>query len=393
MDSQSQEEAIAALNAENEWEMNKCDFENQEPARNETQATQTVFNSNRSLRADVWKEFVSVGKGEDGKERGRCIHCSKSFVIERNNGTSALRRHLLSACSKKPKDKSGSNGEQDKEVGASVSESSCDREEVSNILSKKRQRSSISEDKTRSAMLLGLDILDCPICFEALTVPIFQCDNGHLACSSCRPKLSNKCPACASPIGHNRCRAMETVLESVFLPCPNAKLGCTKNVSYGKESTHEKECTFSQCTCPALDCNYTGSYNQIYSHFVDDHSHKPKSMSFVCGGSVDVQMNVASDKMLVLWEFKKKLLFALQCFNEPAGVYVTVRCIAPSSPEVEKFPYCLSYSMDGHTLTYESPDVKKVLQVSSQIPQDNFLFVPHCLLRCDLLEMKLCIGL
>lgn len=185
MDLQS-EETIATLNTENEWEMNEGDAENQEPAQSgETQPTITVFDSNSGVRADVWKEFVSVGIGEDGKERGRCIHCSKKLVIDRNQGTSALRRHLLSSCPKKPKNKSGSNDGQDRliydhkhnsidMVGTSVSESSCDREGVSNNLSKKRQRSSISEGKTRSAMLLGLDILDCPVCFEALTTPIFQ---------------------------------------------------------------------------------------------------------------------------------------------------------------------------------------------------------------------------
>ncbi|EFH46842.1 hypothetical protein ARALYDRAFT_915960 [Arabidopsis lyrata subsp. lyrata] len=48
---------------------------------------------------------------------------------------------------------------------------------------------------------------------------------------------------------------MESVLESVFVPCQNAELGCTKNVSYGKQSSHDPECIFSRCTCPAQGCN------------------------------------------------------------------------------------------------------------------------------------------
>ncbi|KAL1206999.1 E3 ubiquitin-protein ligase SINA-like 7 [Cardamine amara subsp. amara] len=403
MDLQSQE-TIVTVKAENEcMEMNEeGDGETQVPLQS---PTQTVFDSNQNLRSGVWKEFASVGKGIDGKERGRCIHCSKHLVIERTHGTSHLRRHVMSCQQKELRKISGGNDGQDRliynhkhnssidVVRTSVSESSCDREGVSNVLPVKRQRSSTSEGKTRSAMLLGVDILDCPICFEALTIPIFQCDNGHLVCSSCCPKLSNRCPTCDSPVGHNRCRAMETVLESVFVPCRNTKFGCTINVSYGKESTHEKECTFSQCFCPALDCNYTGSYSNIYSHFVDNHCHNTKSVSFVCGGSIDVQMNIANEKILVLWEFKKRLLFALQCFNEPHGLYVTVRCIAPSVPEVGKLAYCLYYSMDGHTLTYKSPEVKKVVEVSSQTPQDNFMFVPHSLLHGELLELKIGIGL
>lgn len=159
------------------------DGETQVPLQSETQSTQTVFDSNQNLKSGVWKEFVSVGVGNDGKERGRCIHCSKHLVIDRIHGTSHLRRHVIS-CQKEPKRKSGGNDGQNRRiydhknnsidvVRASVSESSCDRG-VSSILSKKRQHSSISEVKTRSAMLLGVDILDCPVCFEALTIPIFQ---------------------------------------------------------------------------------------------------------------------------------------------------------------------------------------------------------------------------
>ncbi|CAA7055669.1 unnamed protein product [Microthlaspi erraticum] len=216
-----------------------------------------------------------------------------------------------------------------------------------------------------------------------------QCDNGHLACSLCCPQLSNKCPSCASPIGQNRCRGTESVLELVYVKCPNTNLGCTKCIAYWKESTHVKECTFSQCSCPALDCDYTGSYKQIYTHFRSHNDNK--SEPFYCGYPVDVQMNIASDKMLVLREILENRLFALQCFDEPQGLYVTVTCIAPDAPEVGKFRYCLDYSMsmDGHTLKYESPDVKKVLEVSSQIPQDNYMFVPRCLLRGELLKMKI----
>ncbi|KAL1206998.1 E3 ubiquitin-protein ligase SINA-like 7 [Cardamine amara subsp. amara] len=103
--------------------------------------------------------------------------------------------------------------------------------------------------------------------FLPVIEPIEMCDNGHVACSCCCPKLSNKCPACASSIGQIRCRAMESVLESIFVPCRNEKLGCTQNVSYVKESTHAKECYFSPCSCPVQDCDYTGSYKDLYSHY------------------------------------------------------------------------------------------------------------------------------
>ncbi|KFK35023.1 hypothetical protein AALP_AA5G224100 [Arabis alpina] len=266
--------------------------------------------------------------------------------------------------------------------------------------SRKRQRSSISsgngakrvetENRKLSTMLFDPDSLHCPICVEVLKIPIFQCDNGHIACSSCCPKLSNKCPSCASPIGHIRCRAMETVLESVFVPCLNARLGCTKNLSYGNELAHEKECKFFTCSCPVQDCSYADFYTNLYFHYYLNHSQSSTRDTFVCGIPFSAKMNI-SDKILIRKEYNKMLLFAVQCFREPCGVYVTVSCIAPSAPEVGEFSCHLSYTVDGNTMTYESPKMKMVLQVSFQTPQEKFMLIPHSSLRGDVLKMEICI--
>ncbi|KAL0866647.1 hypothetical protein Bca101_045765 [Brassica carinata] len=214
---------------------------------------------------------------------------------------------------------------------------SSEKSGLSNIHLKKRQR---TDGNIRTAMV-DFDVLDCPVCFEPLTIPIFQCDNGHLACSSCCSKLRDICPTCGSPIGHIRCRGMETVIESVFLPCINAKLGCAKRIPFLKQSTHKKECCFSFCSCPVQDCNYTGTYTDLYDHYA---------------------ISTHQDSM--------GRGFELQCFREPYGVYVTLR-------------------MD--TLTYESPDVKKILQVNLETPPENSMLIPHSLLSGDLLDLRLCI--
>ena len=40
------------------------------------------------------------------------------------------------------------------------------------------------------------DLLECPVCFETIdSVPIYQCQNGHVACKNCHPKLKT-CPVC-----------------------------------------------------------------------------------------------------------------------------------------------------------------------------------------------------
>ncbi|XP_019092531.1 PREDICTED: uncharacterized protein LOC104744773 [Camelina sativa] len=110
MDSQSLE-TMAALNAEHEYHaMNEDgqEAETQGGAHSETQPTQetttdqTVFNSNKRLKSDCWKEFIPVaGLETDGKRRGRCIHCNKKMIVETSQGTSSVKRHLA-ICPKKP---------------------------------------------------------------------------------------------------------------------------------------------------------------------------------------------------------------------------------------------------------------------------------------------------
>ncbi|RYR64351.1 E3 ubiquitin-protein ligase SINA-like 10 isoform X1 [Arachis hypogaea] len=93
---------------------------------------------------------------------------------------------------------------------------------------------SVSDDKDRSisVTIIDPDVLDCCICYEPLTSPVFQCENGHIACSNCCARLGNKCPMCSMPIGYNRCRAIEKVLESIKISCLNAKYGCKHMFSF-----------------------------------------------------------------------------------------------------------------------------------------------------------------
>ncbi|GMH30613.1 LOW QUALITY PROTEIN: hypothetical protein Nepgr_032456 [Nepenthes gracilis] len=88
--------------------------------------------------------------------------------------------------------------------------------------------------KAVSVILSDPDVLDCSICFEPLTIPVFQCENGHTACRSCCVKLKSKCPSCSEKIGHNRCRAIEKVIESVKIQCCYVNYGC-KEVHNNKD--------------------------------------------------------------------------------------------------------------------------------------------------------------
>uniref|UniRef100_A0A0E0LAX7 E3 ubiquitin-protein ligase n=1 Tax=Oryza punctata TaxID=4537 RepID=A0A0E0LAX7_ORYPU len=76
------------------------------------------------------------------------------------------------------------------------------------------------------------DVLDCSICFESLRPPLYQCQNGHVACFSCWSKLSNKCHICSRDANFARNIALEKIVESIKSSCSYAKWGCCKFINY-----------------------------------------------------------------------------------------------------------------------------------------------------------------
>ena len=58
---------------------------------------------------------------------------------------------------------------------------------------------------------------ECPVCMVLMTPPkqIYQCPEGHLVCSDCRPKIrDNLCASCRSPQGYSsRCRYIEDIVK------------------------------------------------------------------------------------------------------------------------------------------------------------------------------------
>ena len=151
-----------------------------------------------------------------------------------------------------------------------------------------------------------------------------QCENGHIACSSCCTKISNKCPSCSWPIGYNRCRAIEKVLESIKMACQNVQYGCKETVTFSKKKDHEKSCTYSPCSCPLRTCDFVSSSKQLYQHF--SRQHMDSSVRFDYNSNFTVTLK-DSDDFLVLQERNDNVLFILDSDIETCGILVWVSCI------------------------------------------------------------------
>ncbi|KAJ6735338.1 E3 UBIQUITIN-PROTEIN LIGASE SINA-LIKE 4 [Salix purpurea] len=193
------------------------------------------------------------------------------------------------------------------------------------------------------ATLSDPEVLDCPICCEPLTIPVFQCENGHTACSSCCRKLQHKCPSCAMPIGYNRCRAIEKVLESLKIPCSNRSYGCKESICYSKKYEHDRSCSHAPCTCPLPACNFQGSSRV-------DH------------------------KFHVLQEDKEGVLFILNNRLECLGNMITISCMGPSSSKLGYF-YELTTKAEGSNVRFQS-STRNIQTRVDHPPSMGFLLVP-----------------
>ncbi|KAJ7971266.1 E3 ubiquitin-protein ligase [Quillaja saponaria] len=237
-----------------------------------------------------------------------------------------------------------------------------------------------------SVSLTDPEVLDCCICYEPLSIPVFQCENGHIACSSCCIKLRNKCAMCSWPIGYNRCRAIEKVLESIKISCQNAKYGCKETMSYSKKNDHEKTCNYVPCSCPHSGCNFVAAVNVLSPHF--SMKHKNSAVSFVFNCLFQICLS-ADQQYLVLQESNEGALFVLYNKVELLGNTVTVSCVGPCSSKAGAY-YDLMVKSKRNCLRLQS--FSKSTQSWVTHHPAGFLLIPYDFFdSCGKLKLDICI--
>ncbi|XP_022143325.1 E3 ubiquitin-protein ligase SINA-like 10 [Momordica charantia] len=237
------------------------------------------------------------------------------------------------------------------------------------------KRSPVSgRGKTEAMNVIFSDpqLLDCYICCEPLSAPVFQCENGHIACSSCCTKVQNKCPSCSLSIGYIRCRAIEKVLESIKIPCHNSIYGCKMTMTLNERNDHGSLCTYEPCSCPVSDCLFVGSSEKLCSHFSKKHKNSAKSFSY--NSRFTLCLN-SGDSYRILQAEKDGALFFLSFTFEIFGNAVTVSRIGPSSSE-KKFCYEIKAKTQGSILCLQS--IAKEIQGRVEVPPSNrSLLIPN----------------
>ncbi|KAL2634585.1 hypothetical protein R1flu_006064 [Riccia fluitans] len=212
------------------------------------------------------------------------------------------------------------------------------------------------------------DILDCNICMEPLSPPIFQCSNGHIACSECCVKLSGICPSCSKPVGKIRCLAIEKLIESLQLSCKHAEYGCTRMISFTKKRSHESACTFAPVSCPVPSCIFSNLVANFPRHFQD--MHQVRTLDFQYDSWFTVML-VPSDAYVLLKA--EDMLFLMHYERSTLGNIVYISLLG-AQPHVDQYSFHLEVKKGKKRLSMEGVPRSILDQESKQCT--DFLLIP-----------------
>jgi E3 ubiquitin-protein ligase SIAH1 len=159
-----------------------------------------------------------------------------------------------------------------------------------------------------------------------------QCDNGHIVCSICCSKLGNKCPKCSLCISSKHCKAIDNLLLSIEISCPNSKYGCREKISYIGNRNHAEKCIYEPCYCPLSGCDFVASSEVLSNHFRNKHG--DSQIEFYYGRSFVVSLK-SNDETIVFQEKNDGKLFILNNSTMSLGNMVNICCIWPNSFDYE----------------------------------------------------------
>ncbi|WJX58572.1 RING-type E3 ubiquitin transferase [Trifolium repens] len=221
-----------------------------------------------------------------------------------------------------------------------------------------------------SWMISDPRVFDCCNCLEFLTTPIFECDNGHIFCSTCHSKFGNKCQKCSMDITLKRSRAIENLLQSIKFSCMNEKHGCKERINYNGMRKHEEECIYVPCYCPLLGCKFVASSKVLSNHFRQKHA--DSRIQFLYDSPFFVTLK-SNEGAIILQEQNVGKLFVLNNSTLTVGNAVNICCIGPNSFE-SKHNYDILAMSPTCKLKLQS-FVKNVQQFTFKAPSSEFLVI------------------
>ncbi|XP_027338262.1 E3 ubiquitin-protein ligase SINA-like 10 [Abrus precatorius] len=221
-----------------------------------------------------------------------------------------------------------------------------------------------------SVIISDPNVFNCCVCSQILTVPVYECANGHAACSTCAADHLKQCRLCLLPIGYKRCITIERVLESIHIPCLNVKYGCKETLSLTESNNHDQKCIYVPCLCPYSDCHFTAPSKDLFLHFINKHRDSIITFSYDDYFSVSLRRN---DETVVLREEYDNKLFVLNNYVESLGSVVSISCFGNSFQP--GYDYSVGATYKGRSLILHSI-TNNIQSNTVNAPSSGFFVVP-----------------
>ncbi|KAG6787722.1 hypothetical protein POTOM_003766 [Populus tomentosa] len=219
-------------------------------------------------------------------------------------------------------------------------------------------------------------LLECPVCLNAMYPPIHQCSNGHTLCSSCKPRVHDRCPICRHELGNIRCLALEKVAASLELPCIYQSFGCIGIYPYHSKSKHESQCVFRPYSCPysGSECTATGDIPYLVAHLKDDHKvdmHNGSTFNHRYVKSNPHEVENATWMLTVFSCFGQYFCLHFEAFHlGMSPVYIAFLRFMGDDNEAKNHSYSLQVCGSGRKMTWQG--VPRSIRDSHQKVRDSF---------------------
>ncbi|EAY72350.1 hypothetical protein OsI_00203 [Oryza sativa Indica Group] len=167
----------------------------------------------------------------------------------------------------------------------------------------------------KQVVTIGMDVLDCPVCFEPFKPPIFQ-------------------------------------------------------ITYFNKKSHEQACSYEPCFCPDSGCGFSGSVATLWKHFTTQH--KWPSTEFKYYTPFDLRVKPGAHFLRA----GDGQLFVMNMVSvEPVGHGVSLVCIQPNTSESSFRCNVVFSSFTGHHQISTLESVR-CSSLSDGLPKNYFCIVP-----------------
>ncbi|CAJ1978063.1 unnamed protein product [Sphenostylis stenocarpa] len=220
------------------------------------------------------------------------------------------------------------------------------------------------------------ELLECPVCLNAMYPPIHQCSNGHTICSGCKPRVHNRCPTCRHELGNIRCLALEKVAASLELPCKYQGFGCIGIYPYYSKLKHESQCAYRPYNCPyaGSECSIMGDIPYLVAHLKDDHKvdmHNGSTFNHRYVKSNPQEVENATWMLTVFSCFGQYFCLHFEAFQlGMAPVYIAFLRFMGDDNEAKNYSYSLEVGGNGRKMIWQG--VPRSIRDSHRKVRDSF---------------------